>query len=78
MRENREKYMVLNTNKDGHCNSYQFTSIRDWTIRGLFLVKHLGWINVMERRDYFMGMLMHRCVYMATHQTTSKNFSPSF
>ena len=39
------------------------TGIRDWNIRGLTLVKQLGWMNVMERRDYFMGRLMHRCAY---------------
>ncbi len=38
--------------------------IRDWNIRGLSLVERLGWMNVMEQRDYFMGMLMHRCVYI--------------
>ena len=39
------------------------TGIRDWNIRGLTVVKQIGWMNVMERRDYFMGMLMHRCTY---------------
>ena len=39
------------------------TGIRDWNIRSLTLAKQLGWMNVMERRDYVMGMLMLRCVY---------------
>ncbi len=30
---------------------------------GLLLVKRLGWLNVTQRRDYFMGVLMHRCIY---------------
>ncbi len=30
---------------------------------GLLLVKRLGWLNVTQRRDYFMGVLMYRCIY---------------
>ena len=27
--------------------------------RTVSFVKQIGWMNVMERRDYFMGMLVH-------------------
>ena len=30
---------------------------------GLLIVKRLRWLNVTQRRDYFMGVLMHRCIY---------------
>ncbi len=30
---------------------------------GLLLVKRLGRLNVTQIRDYFMGVLMHRCIY---------------
>ncbi len=30
---------------------------------GLILVKRLGWLNVTQRRDYFMRVLMYRCIY---------------
>ena len=41
------------------------TGNRVWCVRRLSLIKHLhvGWVDVMERRDYFTDMLMHRCVY---------------
>ncbi len=35
----------------------------NWEMSGLLLVKRLGWLNVTQRRDNFMGVLMHRCVY---------------
>ncbi len=38
----------------GNCN---------WEMSGLLIVKRLRWLNVTQRRDYFMGVLMHRCIY---------------
>ncbi len=39
------------------------TGVRDGDIQCLSFVERLGWMDVMERRDYFIGLLMHRCVY---------------
>ena len=35
----------------------------NWEMSVLLLVKRLGWLNVTQRRDYFMGVLMHRCIF---------------
>ncbi len=34
----------------------------DWNVSASALVKSLGWFSVNERRDYFMGVLMYRCL----------------
>ncbi len=32
-------------------------------ISGLSIVNALGWMTVTQLRNYFMGVLMHRCIY---------------
>ena len=32
-------------------------------IRGHDLVQQLGWQTIDQRRDYFVAMLMHKCIY---------------
>ncbi len=34
----------------------------DWNISASPLVKSLGWFSARERRDYFIGTLMYRCL----------------
>ncbi len=34
----------------------------DYDVRGVELLKQLGLMNVKERRDYFMSMLVFKCV----------------
>jgi hypothetical protein len=36
-----------------------------WDASGTELVKSLGWFTVRQRRDYFTGVLMHRCLHEA-------------
>ncbi len=36
------------------------TSNYDFNIRGLELVKELGWLNIRQRRDYFAGILVYK------------------
>ncbi len=35
----------------------------NWYIRGIELVKQLGWQNVRERRDYFTALLVHKAIH---------------
>ena len=35
----------------------------NWEMSGLLIVKRLKWLNVTQRREYFMGVVMHRCIY---------------
>ena len=37
-------------------------------VRGEDLVKQLGWQTIEKRRDYFMAMLMYKCIGDAAHR----------
>ena len=32
----------------------------NWDIRGVNIVKDLGWLNIKQRRDYFVGLLVFK------------------
>ena len=32
----------------------------DWDIRGVEIVKDLGWLNINQRRDYFLSLLVFK------------------
>ena len=32
----------------------------DWNVRGIDIVKYLGWINVCQRRDYFTAITVYK------------------
>ena len=39
------------------------SGVRDWNVSGLSIVNALGWMTVVQRRNYFTGVLMHICIY---------------
>ena len=39
------------------CNNF------DNDVTGLSLVRMLGWLNVAQRHDFMLGILVHKCLY---------------
>ncbi len=50
------------------------SGVFDWNVRGIDIIRRLGWQTVRERRDYFTAVLMYRtgvlkAIYLS-HQFT--------
>jgi len=52
------------------------TNNYDWSVRGLFLVKQLGWYNIKERRDYFMALQSFKANSNLLPEYICKKFTP--
>ena len=38
------------------------SGVYDWSVSGIDIVSQLGWQTVRDRRDYFMCVLMYKCL----------------
>ena len=40
--------------------AWTITNNFNWDIRGVNIVKDLGWLNIKQHRDYFVGLLVFK------------------